>query len=140
MAKKMTNKFNLNESTAIEENERILEQGEAPHAPQPAAPVQQSAQQSTQQPVQQPMQQTAQQPVQQPAPSAYAPMGYPPAAPYLSPRPRGAKRENGISISVPMEYYERITILKMRTGIPIRDLALRAVIEFLDNHADGQGL
>ena len=47
---------------------------------------------------------------------------------------KGKKTENGITIYVPMEYYERIALMKMRTGIPIKDLALQAVIEFLDRN------
>ena len=49
-------------------------------------------------------------------------------------KPRGKKTENGITIYVPMEYYERIVMMKMRTGVPIKDLALQAVIEFLDRN------
>lgn len=49
-------------------------------------------------------------------------------------KPKGKKTENGITVYVPMEYYERIALMKMRTGIPIRDLALQAVIEFLDRN------
>ena len=47
---------------------------------------------------------------------------------------KGKKTENGITIYVPMEYYERIVMMKMRTGVPIKDLALQAVIEFLDRN------
>ena len=47
---------------------------------------------------------------------------------------KGKKTENGITIYVPMEYYERIALMKMRTGVPIKDLALQAVIEFLDKN------
>lgn len=49
-------------------------------------------------------------------------------------KPKGKKTENGITIYVPMEYYERIALMKMRTGVPIKDLALHAVIEFLDRN------
>ena len=49
-------------------------------------------------------------------------------------KPKGKKTENGITIYVPMEYYERIVMMKMRTGVPIKDLALQAVIEFLDRN------
>lgn len=49
-------------------------------------------------------------------------------------KPKGKKTENGITIYVPMEYYERIVLMKMRTGVPIKDLALQAVIEFLDRN------
>lgn len=47
---------------------------------------------------------------------------------------KGKKTENGITIYVPMEYYERIVMMKMRTGVPIKDLALQAVMEFLDRN------
>ena len=47
---------------------------------------------------------------------------------------KSKKTENGITIYVPMEYYERIALMKMRTGVPIKDLALQAVIEFLDRN------
>ena len=49
-------------------------------------------------------------------------------------KPKTQKTENGITVYVPMSYYERITIMKMRTGIPIKDLALQAIIEFVDRH------
>lgn len=49
-------------------------------------------------------------------------------------KPKGKKTENGITIYVPMEYYERIAFMKLRTGVPIKDLALQAVIEFLDRN------
>ena len=49
-------------------------------------------------------------------------------------KPKGKKTENGITIYVPMEYYERIALMKMRTGVPIKDLALQAVIEFMDRN------
>lgn len=49
-------------------------------------------------------------------------------------KPKGKKTENSITIYVPMEYYERIALMKMRTGVPIKDLALQAVIEFLDRN------
>ena len=49
-------------------------------------------------------------------------------------KPKGKKTENGITTYVPMEYYERIALMKMRTGVPIKDLALQAVIEFLDRN------
>lgn len=47
---------------------------------------------------------------------------------------KSKKTENGITIYVPMKYYERIALMKMRTGVPIKDLALQAVIEFLDRN------
>lgn len=47
---------------------------------------------------------------------------------------KSQKSEAGISITVPMKYYRQISFLKIRTGIPIRDLALRAVVEFLERN------
>lgn len=47
---------------------------------------------------------------------------------------RVRKTENGITVYVPMEYYERIVLMKMRTGVPIKDIALKAVIEYVDRH------
>ena len=47
---------------------------------------------------------------------------------------RSKRTEQGITVLVPMEYYQQIVLMKMRTGIPIRDIALQAVIEFVDKH------
>ena len=47
------------------------------------------------------------------------------------------KTQNGITIYVPMEYYMQILQLKMETGVPIKDIALQAVIEYLDRHKNG---
>ena len=44
------------------------------------------------------------------------------------------KTQNGITIYVPMEYYMQILQMKMETGTPIKDIALQAVIEYLDRH------
>jgi len=46
----------------------------------------------------------------------------------------GKKTQNGITIYVPMDYYMQILRLKMETGTPIKDIALQAVIEYLDRH------
>lgn len=123
MARKQERKFtsfNLEASPVVAENERILNNPTNVTEPQVAQPTT-DAQQATA-PVQPQQEQTTQ--VQ--ATSFVA------AAPISKARPK--KSENGITIAVPMEYYERITLMKMRTGIPIRDLALQAVIEFLENH------
>lgn len=76
----------------------------------------------------------------------------PPSAPSVSPAPSvapavitapaseptsrkaGKKTQNGITIYVPMEYYMQILQMKMETGTPIKDIALQAVIEYLDRH------
>lgn len=46
----------------------------------------------------------------------------------------GKKTQNGITIYVPMDYYMQIIRMKMETGTPIKDIALQAVIEYLDRH------
>ena len=107
MAREMTKKtkrFSLEESDAIEENERILESG----SQQRKENREETAEQSS---------------------STYG------SDIVMNARkPKGKKTENGITIYVPMEYYERIALMKMRTGVPIKDLALQAVIEFLDRN------
>lgn len=72
-----------------------------------------------------------------PAPQATAPSysPVPPATPAPAPvRKTGKKTQNGITIYVPMEYYMQILQMKMETGTPIKDIALQAVIEYLDRH------
>lgn len=123
MARKQERKFtsfNLENSPVVAENERILNNPTIVSELQVAQPTTDSQQTTT------PIQPQQEQTIQNQAPSFVS------AAPISKTRPK--KSENGITIAVPMEYYERITIMKMRTGIPIRDLALQAVIEFLENH------
>lgn len=123
MARKQERKFtsfNLENSPVVAENERILNNPTIVSEPQVARPTTDS------QPTTTPVQPQQEQTIQNQAPSFVS------AAPISKTRPK--KSENGITIAVPMEYYERITLMKMRTGIPIRDLALQAVIEFLENH------
>lgn len=110
MAREMTKKtkrFSLEESDAIEENERILESG---------------SQQRKEN------RENKEEMAEQSATTNCADI-------MLNARkPKGKKTENGITIYVPMEYYEQIIMMKMRTGVPIKDLALQAVIEFLDRN------
>lgn len=123
MARKQERKFtsfNLDNSPVVAENERILNNPTIASEPQVAQPTTDSQQTTT------PVLPQHEPTIQNQTPSFVS------AAPISKARPK--KSENGITIAVPMEYYERITIMKMRTGIPIRDLALQAVIEFLENH------
>lgn len=53
---------------------------------------------------------------------------------FASTKVTGRKTQNGITIYVPMEYYMQILQMKMETGVPIKDIALNAVIEYLDRH------
>ena len=75
----------------------------------------------------------------QPHPTAPSAPSVAPAvltAPVSEPTARktGKKTQNGITIYVPMEYYMQILQMKMETGTPIKDIALQAVIEYLDRH------
>lgn len=149
MARKQERKyisFNLGKSQVVEENERILNKSITPQqtpvaspteatepaeatAPAPAAaPIEQPQPQVQQPQVQQP--QVHQPQIQQPQPTAQAaqPIGMQSAG------NRPKRTEQGITVLVPMEYYQQIVLMKMRTGIPIRDIALQAVIEFVDKH------
>ena len=155
MARKQERKyisFELGKSQVVEENERILNKpitpqqtpvaspteatapvpaaapAAAPTAAPEAAPIAQPQSQVQQPQVQQPQVQQPQ--VQQPQPTAQAaqPIGMQSAG------NRSKRTEQGITVLVPMEYYQQIVLMKMRTGIPIRDIALQAVIEFVDKH------
>ena len=68
-----------------------------------------------------------------PAPSVAQAVNTAPASEPTS-RKAGKKTQNGITIYVPMEYYMQILQMKMETGTPIKDIALQAVIEYLDRH------
>ena len=110
MAREVTNKpkrFRLQESDAIEENERILESG-SQQRQENRENKEETAEQSA--------------------------TSYSSDMVMNARKPKGKKTENGITIYVPMEYYERIVMMKMRTGVPIKDLALQAVIEFLNRN------
>ena len=109
-------------------------QVQQPQVQQPQVQQAQVQQPQVQQPqVQQPQvqQQQVQQPqVQQPQPIAQAAQ----SIGMQSVSNRSKRTEQGITVLVPMEYYQQIVLMKMRTGIPIRDIALQAVIEFVDKH------
>lgn len=133
MAREMTKKtkrFSLEESDAIEENERILESGsqqrrenrENKEEKAEQAPVSGESKPTTSTDV-------PSTPVAEQSVSTYSADIMQNAR-----KPNGKKTENGITIYVPMEYYERIALMKMRMGVPIKDLALQAVIEFLDKN------
>lgn len=156
-AKNNVNKFKgLEDSPAIQGIEKIYEANEEAHQKRVAEALekQQGKQQgeqaiieSEQQPqVTAPSASAAPAPAAPasaaPAPSApstpsVAPAAPAPAAPVSEPasmRKTGKKTQNGITIYVPMEYYMQILQLKMETGVPIKDIALQAVIEYLDRH------
>lgn len=149
MAREMTKKtrrFSLEESDAIEENERILESGSKQRkenmenkgsgeaavsaATASSAEVPATGKQTFSTTTSETETSTTITPVaDQPATTSFSND----IAANMR-KPKGKKTENGITIYVPMEYYERIALMKMRTGVPIKDLALQAVIEFLDRN------
>lgn len=142
---KKTKRFSLEESDAIEENERILDAGsqqrkenrekkESGAEAASAAPAPSAETSTTDKPT------TSATTTSEP-PTPTTPVADQSATTSFSNdiamnmrKPKGKKTENGITIYVPMEYYERIALMKMRTGVPIKDLALQAVIEFLDRN------
>ena len=145
MAREITNKpkrFSLEGSDAIEENERILESGSqqrkenrekkdrmeaaasAAHEPSSDTPGTDNPAASITTETEMPINVA-----NQPATTSFSN-----DIAVNVRKQKGKKTENGITIYVPMEYYERIVMMKMRTGLPIKDLALQAVIEFLDRN------
>ena len=145
MAREMTKKtkrFSLEESDAIEENERILESGsqqrkenrenkESREAAVSAANAPSSDAPGIDTPIASATTETDK-PTNVANQSATTSFSNDIAVNMR--KQKSKKTENGITIYVPMEYYERIVLMKMRTGVPIKDLALQAVIEFLDRN------
>lgn len=136
MAREMTKKtkrFSLEESDAIEENERILESGS-----QQRKENRENRENNKEKTDPVPASGESKPTISTNVPST--PILEQSVSTYSSDimqnvrKPKGKKTENGITIYVPMEYYERIALMKMRTGVPIKDLALQAVIEFLDRN------
>lgn len=139
MARKQERKnksFNLEDSPVVEENERLLNNATTPQQTQTTiAPVAEATEQTEAvAPIVQPQQQVQSQPQVQPQ-----------VHPEPQPQPsqpmdmsivgnRSKRTEQGITMIVLMEYYGQIALMKMRTGIPIRDITLQAVIEFVDKH------
>lgn len=150
-AKNNVNKFKgLEDSPAIQGIEKIYEANEEAHQKRVAEALEkqqeeQQGEQATIESEQQPQEVTAPSASATPAPAApsapstpsVAPAAPAPAASVSEPasmRKAGKKTQNGITIYVPMEYYMQILQLKMETGVPIKDIALQAVIEYLDRH------
>lgn len=149
-AKNNVNKFKgLEDSPAIQGIEKIYEANEEARQKRAAEALekQQGKQQGEQAiiEIEQQPQVTAPSASDAPAPASpsapstpsVAPDAPAPAAPISEPasmRKAGKKTQNGITIYVPMEFYMQILQLKMETGVPIKDIALQAVIEYLDRH------
>lgn len=139
MARKQERKyksFNLEDSPVVEENERLLNNATTPQQTQTTVASVAEATEQTEAvaPIVQPQQQVQPQPQVQPQvhPEPQPQPSYPMVMSIVGNRSK--RTEQGITVIVPMEYYEQIALMKMRTGIPIRDIALQAVIEFVDKH------
>ena len=126
MAREMNKKvrpFRLENSDAIEENERILEAGsqqrkENRENKEDNADQTDTASHSS----------TA---------STPAPVSHEPEQIY-TPTNRfdlqGKKTANGIVVNVPMEDYMQLTMMKFKTGRTLKDLALQAIHEFVERN------
>lgn len=133
MARKQERKyksFNIEDSPMVEENERLLNNTTTLQQTQTTvAPVAEATEQTEAvAPIVQPQPQVQPQVHPEPQPQPSQPMGMSIVG------NRSKRTEQGITVIVPMEYYEQIALMKMRTGIPICDIALQAVIEFVDKH------
>lgn len=133
MARKQERKyipFDLEKSKLVKENERILNNATPPQQAQ--TPVASVAEATERTEAAGPAEAAAPivQPQDQPQPLAQTAQ----SIGMQSAGNRSKRTEQGITVIVPMEYYEQIALMKMRTGIPIRDIALQAVIEFVDKH------
>lgn len=150
-AKNNVNKFKgLEDSPAIQGIEKIYEANEEARQKRVAEALEKQQEelqgaQATIESEQQPQEVTAPSASATPAPAApsapstpsVAPAAPASAAPVSEPasmRKTGKKTQNGITIYVPMEYYMQILQMKMETSTPIKDIALQAVIEYLDRH------
>lgn len=128
MARKMENKVSkfkgLEDTPGIQDVEKIYKANEEARKQRVAEVAEkQQAQQPAQPEVVAPEAVAA--PVATPAPASPSPM----------PSAKASKKtQNGITIYVPMDYYMQIIRIKMETGTPIKDIALQAVIEYLDRH------
>ena len=134
------NKFKgLEDSPAIQGIEKIYEANEEARQKRVAEAIekQQEEQQTEQATIE--AEPTSQATAPSPSPvSSPVPPIVTPAAPDPAPmRKAGKKTQNGITIYVPMDYYMQILQMKMETGTPIKDIALQAVIEYLDRHKNG---
>lgn len=56
------------------------------------------------------------------------------AAPHERLVTNGVKTENGIVVNVPLDDYMQLTMLKIRTGRTLKDLALQAIHEFVERN------
>ena len=109
--KKKTKTFSLENSDAIEENERILEAGS-----QQRKENREAEKTST----------------TNPEPVAQEPARIDTMPDTLVAKSK--KTSNGIVVNVPMEDYLQLTLMKCQTGRTLKDLALQAIHEFVERN------
>ena len=110
--KSKTKRFSLEQSDAIEENERILEAGSQQRKENREA--EKAASTSTPASV-----------AQEPAVTD---------TPTNNFTTNSKKTANGIVVNVPMEDYMQLTMMKFYTGRTLKDLALQAIHEFVERN------
>ena len=108
---KKTRPFRLEDSDAIEENERILEAGSQKRKENREAENADTA--------------------SSPAPVAQKPERSKQTNPFDL---QGKKTANGIVVNVPMDDYMQLTMIKFQTGRTLKDLALQAIHEFVERN------
>lgn len=152
MAREMNKKvrpFRLENSDAIEENERILEAGsqqrkenrEAKQAEQaPPASTESTTSDATTAPTNSTtstIPTASTDPAASPAPTSASTTQEPEQIDIPASRfdlQQGKKTANGIVVNVPMEDYMQLTMMKFQTGRTLKDLALQAIHEFVERN------
>lgn len=127
MAREMNKKvrpFRLENSDAIEENERILEAGSQKRQENRENKEEKAEQAATTSPsatASTPASAT-QEPEQIDTPASRFDLQ------------QGKKTANGIVVNVPMDDYMQLTMMKFQTGRTLKDLALQAIHEFVERN------
>lgn len=107
--KRRTTAFSLENSDAIEENERILEAGSQQRKENREAEKKSTSNQEN--------------------------VAHEPARTDTTPdtmATKSKKTSNGIVVNVPMDDYLQLTLMKCQTGRTLKDLALQAIHEFVE--------
>nr|DAI89008.1 MAG TPA: repressor [Caudoviricetes sp.] len=127
---KKTKRFALENSDAIDENERILEAGSQQRR--------ENRENKDEKAEQEPVSGKDKPTTDTQAPST--PVAEQSAPTYSSDimqnarKLKGKKTENGIVVNVPMEDYMQLTMMKFQSGRTLKDLALQAIHEFVERN------
>lgn len=139
MAREMNKKvrpFRLENSDAIEENERILEAGSQKrqeNRENKEEKVEQSATASTESTTSDATTASTTSNTSTPAPATQEPEQIDTPASRFDLQ-QGKKAANGIVVNVPMDDYMQLTMMKFHTGRTLKDLALQAIHEFVERN------